>query len=204
MNKNWKNTAFTLLELIISILISSIILILIMSFISKIFNEISYSNKKTHAIMNIYNIESKLKNINWFYLSWSILIDNNWWAWSDVLLLNNNSWWYIFWQVDKNTLQIDSSTWVNIIWEKLFWYKKISSDQLTTLQSDSWAVYDYIFNLDELITDLYLKDLQLKTYNTWSIFTLELDINLNYKNSLNWNLYSDIWNKNIEKIILNF
>jgi len=55
--------AFTLVELIVSVLISAIILIFLMNYLADVFNEISYSNKKTEVLINLYEIEDKFKNL---------------------------------------------------------------------------------------------------------------------------------------------
>ena len=142
--------AMTLVELIVAITISSIILLFLMNFISKVFGEISYSNKKTDAIKKIYSIENQFQNIEEVYSSWDILIDNNTASGADVLIFRNNAnnWWYIVGIVDKNTFKLDWVNNVSTIWEKLLAFRKISSQELSELNSTPNKVYNYKFNLD--------------------------------------------------------
>jgi prepilin-type N-terminal cleavage/methylation domain-containing protein len=80
--------AFTLVELIISIMISAIILFIVISFVNNVFDEIKYTNKKTDILKSFYDIETTFKNKKNKFLSGSILIDNNTGSGTDVLLLN--------------------------------------------------------------------------------------------------------------------
>ncbi len=201
--------AFTLIELTVSVLISAIILIFLMIFLADTFNEIAYSNKKTKLLIEFYELENQLKNIKEQYLSGVILKDNIKWEWSDVILLKTSplepiQWGYIFAQVNKTSFKIDTDKNVDTVWEKVLGYKKISSIQLTELLLDANKVYNYEFNLDEIFPNILLKDFQAKLYNSWKIFDIFLEVNLNYKKQLNWSKYSEIWNESIEKIIFNF
>lgn len=201
--------AFTVVELIIAILISAIILVFLMSYLADTFNEIAYSNKKTKVLINLYEIENKLKSLKWSYLSGEILKDNSEWVWSDIILLKTipwepKPWWYIFAQVDKNTLKVDPNNNVDIIWEKVLAHRKISWNELAELLVNWNKIYEYQFNLDETFPDILLKDFQAKTYNSWSIFEVSLYVNLDYIPESNGNKFSNIWNNEIEKIIFNF
>jgi type II secretory pathway component PulJ len=70
LNKNNLNKkALTLIELIITVMISATILIFLTSFIADTFNEISYSNKKTPLLTKLYEIENKFKTVKQQYLS---------------------------------------------------------------------------------------------------------------------------------------
>ena len=195
--------AMTLVELIVAITISSIILLFLMNFISKVFGEISYSNKKTDAIKKIYSIENQFQNIEEVYSSWDILIDNNTASGADVLIFRNNAnnWWYIVGIVDKNTFKLDWVNNVSTIWEKLLAFRKISSQELSELNSTPNKVYNYKFNLDELIPDLFFKNLQVEKYNTGTILELQFEINLDFKKDFINKKYWNYWLK-IEKFIL--
>ena len=199
--------AFTLVELIVAVTISAIILLFLMSFIADTFNEIAYSNKKTKLLINLYEVEDRFKTLKQQYLSGIILKDNIEWVWSDIILLRTLptepiQWWYIFAQVEEDTLKIDNSSNVNNISKKVLGYRKISSSELLALNSTN--VYDLKFNLDEIFPNIYLKDFQVELYNSWTIIQISLHVNLDYNIELNWWKYSNIWNESIEKIIFNF
>ena len=207
MNKSKK--AFSLVELIIAVFISAVILIIVMSYIADTFNEIATSSKKSKSLIQLYEAENKLKTLKSQYLSGSILINNSEWVWSDIVLLKTsplepNQSWYLFAQVDKNTLEVDPDDNVDNIWKKHLAFRKISSTEISELLSDSSEIYNYKFNLDELFLDILIKDFQVTEYSPWNIFEVSLSLNLDYNEKLDGSKFSEIWNDWIEKIIFNF
>ena len=93
---------------------------------------------------------------------------------------------------------------MDIIWKKVLWYRKVSEEELIEIIWDKNLLYDYKFNLDELMPNILLKDLQVEPYNLWEIFEITFFANLNYTEESNWMRYSEITNERIEKIIFNF
>lgn len=204
MNKTKK--WFTVIELVVAITISATILIFVMSFIASTFSEISYSNKKTQLLVNLYDFENKIKNIREKYLSWTILIDNNSWTWSDIILIRTQAWetnesWYLIAQIEKDTLKIDPNSNIDNINEKYLALRKVNSLELNELIWNPSKVYDYNFNLDEIFEKVLLKDLQAVEYNSWTILEIEMDINLNYNPKLKWSSFKGLWSIYVEKII---
>ena len=173
-----KIKAFTLVELVVSIILSSIIFLFLMNFISKTFSEISYSNNKSKIIMEIYDFEDTIKNIREIYNSGAILKNNPSGTGSDILLLRtsileNKKEWYIIAMISNDLLTIDWNTNVDNIWDKVLAYKKISSYELGLLSWDINEVYNFKFNRDKVFENIKLKDLQLEKYNTWAILRLK-------------------------------
>jgi len=204
-----KIKAFTLVELIVSIILSSIIFLFLMNFISKTFSEISYSNNKSKIIMEIYDFEDTIKNIREIYNSGAILKDNPSGTGSDILLLRNSNLenkkeWYIIAMISNDLLTIDWSGNVDNIWDKVLAYKKISDYEMNLLSWDINEVYNFKFNRDKVFENIKLKDLQLDVYNTWAIFEARFYLNPLYRKKLNWEKYSEIWTSEIEEIVLNF
>lgn len=204
-----KIKAFTLVELIVSIILSSIIFLFLMNFISKTFSEISYSNNKSKIIMEIYDFEDTIKNIREIYNSGAILKDNPSGTGSDILLLRtsnseNKKEWYIIAMISNDLLTIDWSGNVDNIWDKVLAYKKISDYEMNLLSWDINEVYNFKFNRDKVFENIKLKDLQLDVYNTWAIFEARFYLNPFYRKKLNWEKYSEIWTSEIEEIVLNF
>jgi hypothetical protein len=198
-----------LVELLVSITITVIIIIPLLVFITDISSEIWFSNKKTEIISEIYNIEDKILEIKWKYLSGVILINNNSWSWSDVLLLRTKNWetkkeWYIFAQINYNNLLIDWSWNIDNIWEKYLAYRKISSTELTELESNPNNVYNYKFHLDKVFKWILLNNFQLDYYNNNSILELSFFNFINYDWIWLIKKYSEIKKSEIQKYILNF
>ena len=204
-----KIKAFTLVELVVSIVLSSIIFLFLMNFISKTFSEIYYSNNKSKIIMEIYDFEDTIKNIREIYNSGAILKNNPSGTGSDILLFRTSIWenkkeWYIVAMISNDSLTIDWENNVDNIWDKVLAYKKISSYELGLLSWDINEVYNFKFNRDKVFENIKLKDLQLEKYNTWAIFEAKFSLNPSYRKKLNWEKYSEIWTSEIEEIVLNF
>jgi hypothetical protein len=137
------------------------------------------------------------------------LIDNNTGSGTDVLLLNTITWenkqkWFIFAMVNIDTMKIDWKNNAWVIWDKYLWFRKISSQELAQIQSDPNNVYNLQFNYDEIFKDFNLQNFQVQEYNSWSIYEIELYMDMNHKDELNWPLYKYNWFSKIEKIIFDF
>ena len=207
MNKSINIKWFTFVELMVALVLSSIIFLFLMNFVSKTFTEISYSKNKTNIITQIYEFEDEILDIREKYNSGFILINNETWTWSDILLLRNNNenkWWYIIAQVNLDLWVIDSSDNVNIIWNKVLALRKVSSEEIDNLLLVPAWIYYYNFNKDEIYENIKLKDLQIDLFNTWSLIEMNLDINPVYKIKIDWEKYSEIWTSGIERIVINF
>lgn len=208
MRKNFKKW-FTFVELIVALVLSSIIFLFLMNFISKTFEEISYSKNKTKIITQLYEVNDTVKDIREKYSSWDILIDNSEGTWSDILLFRTGSGetkkqWYIFAMISNDNLVIDWSWNVDNLSNKVFAYKKLSSHELDLLSSDINNVYNFKFNRDKVFKDIKLKDFQLEKYNSWAIFEAKFFINPSYRKKLDWQKYSEIGTDKIEEIVLDF
>lgn len=208
MNKIIKNNWFTLVELVVSIVLSSIVFLFIMNFVFKTFTEISYSKNKVNIISQIYEFENTIKNIREEYRSGAILIDNPSGTGSDILLFRQNQInindWYIFAIIDNKSLTIDWNNNINNIGDKVLAYKKVSTLEMNLLTNDINNVYSFVFNRDKVFEKIKLMDFQLTSYNAWALFEFKLLINPFYKKSLDWKKYSEIWTLKIEEFILYF
>jgi hypothetical protein len=103
--------------------------------------------------------------------------------------------------VQRENMKIDPINNIDTIKEKFLWYRKISNTELQELDGNPQKVYDYKFNEDEIFTDMYLKNFQVKIFNSGSIFDIHLDVNLSYKIEKDWLKYSNLQTEKIEKII---
>ena len=201
--------AFTFVELIVALILSSIVFLFLMNFISKTFTEISYSKNKTEIISQIYEFEDIIPNLKEKYNSGSILVNNSSWTGSDILLFRTWIWeikkdWYIFAMINNKKLTIDWSWNVDNIEDKVLSYKKISTEEINLLSSDINNVYNFVFNRDKIFDKIKLKDFQVESYNTWSLFEARFFINPLYRKKLDWQKYSEIWTSQIEEIVLTF
>ncbi|MDQ7009217.1 MAG: prepilin-type N-terminal cleavage/methylation domain-containing protein, partial [Candidatus Gracilibacteria bacterium] len=143
--------AFTFVELIIALILSSIIFLFLMNFISVTFGEISYSKNKTNIISQIYEFEDKIKDLREKYNSGIILKNNTEGTGSDILLFRTSSGeinkkGIIIAMVSNNTLTIDTDNNIDNIEDKVLAYKNISSEELDLLSTDIDDIYTFIFN----------------------------------------------------------
>jgi len=205
INKN----ALTLVELVISILITVIILIPLITFISETNNEISSSQEKTKAQKIIFDIKYKIWDIKQEYLSGEILIDNDSASWSDVLVFKTipsetKKAWYAFGLVDYDSLKLDWKNSIDNIWEKYFWYRKLSETELNELDSNPDKIYDYKFHRDKIFKWLVLKNFQVEKYND-NIYELIFEQYTDFSKSSQKKSYKkEVPKKFIEKFILDY
>ena len=205
INKN----ALTLVELVISILITVIILIPLITFISETNNEISSSQEKTKAQKIIFDIKYKIWDIKQEYLSGEILIDNDSASWSDVLVFKTipsetKKAWYAFGLVDYDSLKLDWKNSIDNIWEKYFWYRKLSETELNELDSEPDKIYDYKFHRDKIFKWLVLKNFQVEKYND-NIYELIFEQYTDFSKSSQKKSYKkEVPKKFIEKFILDY
>ena len=158
-----KILAFTLLELIVSLLIWTIVLIYTFSFVWDTIAELSKSNRQSKILSSFYEFNTKLNNYRNLFVSSEILIDNDFWDGSDILLLRNpsNNLWVIFWVVNKNFMKLENISDYDTYYYKVLWYWELSNGELSDILSNPSNAYNYTFYSDKLFDGFTLKDFQL-------------------------------------------
>lgn len=205
--KFFNNIWFTLAELIVSISISSILLWGIFYFISQNIEEITLSNNKTDFYTDLNYFREKSLSISNTYSSGVVFVDNVSWSWSDILLLTSKikDDWYLIWVVDKSTMKLESgSISYNTYYDKVLWYTRISSSQISDIYTNSWNIYNVSFFKDHIYDNLKVKDFQVDLYNSWSIINIDSSFFLNYNSGFSNQLFSTLAWIEIFKINLNF
>lgn len=202
-NNNW----FTLIELIVSVFISSILLIIIFYFIWINIEEILFSENKTTFYNSLNDFRKDIKSISNTYNSWVILVNNSYWSGSDILLLTSpiKDDWYIIWVVNNETKNLETgSIYYNRYYDKVLWYSRISSWVIADIYLNNSDIYLIPFNRDHLYENLKIKDFQADLYNTWSIIDFDISFLLNYKSNLINQNFIDLSWLDIFRINLNF
>lgn len=196
---------FTFVELIVSITISVIIFIIIFSFVVDSISNLTISNKKAWVLSNFYDIYDTIWDYRNDFSSWNLLIDNPVWSWSDVALIKNihNDKWMVFWIIDKKTMRIESWSLYTKYGDKVFWYKLLSLSELTTIQTNTWEVYNLSFK-DATIFDTPAKSFQSDFFNSWSVFLVDLELLISHNKDYDWKLWTDIPTSNYELFKLSF
>ena len=201
---NTKKNAFTLVELIVAILISSIILIGILIFLWDTMENIASSKANTRNLIAFSEFQNKLNSYKNIYSSWYILVDNNSNSWSDIFIMknNNNDDWILISRIDLDTKKIIED---NKIYKYTpLWIRRISKQEINDINSNTWVIYDYKFQSDKIFYDLNLKDFQITSFNSGSINEFKLIINPYYLDRFNWTEWKEIPTKDLLNINIDF
>lgn len=201
LNKKIKK-AYTLPEVIVATFISVIIISFIFVFLSNIIEGISDTNNEVKILSSFYDFTNKLNNYSNVYITWWILVDNS--VWSDIFLMEDISWetWILFWPVKLYDSRLSTD---NTIYEdKWIWFRKISSTEMIEIKSDVNQVYNYVFQKDQIFSDLKIQDMILVEYNSWYIYDLSLIVDLGFQVSLIWQLRQDLPKDTLRKYNINF
>lgn len=185
-NKNkFTYKAYTLPELLVATFISTILLSFIFIFIWNILSDITDSKNEIIQFSKLYDFIFELNNSNNVYTSWSILIDNTS-TWSDVFIMKDIFWnkWILIWTVKIPDYKINTD---NMYYQDIvLWFRKLSWNELLEVESNPSVIYDYIFQEDQIFSTIKVKDLQFESYNSWSIYNMNLIINTNFNINMIW------------------
>jgi hypothetical protein len=200
----WKQ-ALTLVELVISITISSMVMLIVMIFVADSIETVIWSNKKTEVFDDVFTFKDNFWRFSrWGYLRQNILVSNESGTWSDVILLKNidTAEWVIFWIVDTKTLKLSPNIDYKIYWSKMLGYRKLSTSEVTAVEDTPSDVYNLSFFRDKLYQGLIIKDFQIDTYNSDEILDINIEILLYYNETndgilLSWVNPSDLININL-------
>lgn len=202
----WSQKAFTLVELIVAVVISSIILVVVFSYVSETMRAISYSLKVSEFMTSYQDFTTQLDNYRKIYDYNEIVIDNAKWDGNDVLLLTNWSQesWVLFGVVNAESMQLERNVLYPIYNDKIIWYRELTQQDIIDIDSDAQVVYDYDFFRDKVFEDIKMKDFQALLFNSWSLVDLNLYVNMDYLPWLNGSDFIDISDEYIEKFNINF
>lgn len=186
MDNNKKG--FTIVELMVSIVISIILLGGIFYFLSDTINGIARSSSQAKFLKDFYSFTTILDTGET-----EILFDYGAGVY-DVALLRNldNTSGVILWVVDENSRRLVSSGSTSIYNKNYLWYRSVSQSELTTIDSTPEVVYSYDFFPDKLFYNFHLRDFQLQQYNSWATMDMNLKIFTEFYDWLTWKRWADI------------
>lgn len=173
-----KNKAFTLIELVISILIISIIVVGVSTLLIKISKNIQDGNIKNEIYFSLKEFHND--SYLFSYSSWKVLT----WA----LLLYSSSWWYLIWGYE------DINWWMNYklstdndrYKKKYFWYFRIQANTLSWIINGNLNYSNTYFNDGVVYSKLLLNDFKVESYNSGTIFNIDLYILKKYQTEFEW------------------
>lgn len=180
MDNNKKG--FTIVELMVSLVISVILLGGIFYFLSDTITGIARSSSQSKFLKDFYSFTTILDTGET-----EILFDYNAWIFDVALLrsLDNRSG-VILWVVDDTSKRL-VNTWSSNIYNKNhLWYRSVSESELAILDSTPELVYNYDFFPDKIFYNFYLRDFQLQRYNSWATMDMNLKIFTEFYNELWW------------------
>lgn len=203
----WKSYGFTLIEIMISIMISSFILVWLVTFISKINSDITYTQNKSAIYQDVVDFINTLNKWRMKYyvpvlIAWdatrfdSILL--TWtWSWYETSDVVSWSWtyrWILVWVVDMEKkspryLMLDDKP--SLYWYKYLWIKTLTETQTKNITL-SWALVSQLkFSEDEVFKNLNVVEMKNELYNSWSIIDSFINFNIVPSDDIVWMKVSD-------------
>lgn len=195
--------AFTLTEVVVATLISSIVLWFIFIFLWDISSGIIDTKREIILMSHFYDFSYKLNNLRNVYTTGSILVDNTG-TWSDVFLMKDISGqnWVLFWVVNIADMKLETDN--TVYDDRWVWFRKLSSNELAEVDTNVDFIYDYVFQEDQVFSDLKVQDLNIVSYNSGSIYDLNMSLNLDFQNSLIWQYWADLPRDDLKKFNIDF
>lgn len=169
--KNW----FTLVELVVSMLIMSFILIIIVVFMSGSSKVLIEDNNLTHISQSMIKVKNTLDSVvSKWENEFEILKKPN--TYDSILFMKSNlESGILVWVVDVNTKKLKNA---KTFWENRIWYRAVSKAELQDIFTNSWVIYDAIFQNDKIFELHTIKDFEAKRYS-WNALkkdVLEIDV----------------------------
>lgn len=178
---------FTLIEIVISITISTIILTGVMMLLLKIQTDIITSKQSTNVYTDLTEFTATMRNFSELYESGSIIVSGSG-AYNVALLMRpDNTSGVLVGVVKKSTpwslSRLDQSK--DTYGEKIIAYRKLtSSGQVNAILADTGSIYNVDFFDDWVFKNLLASNFSITPYNSGTIFEYSIDIEAPYHPSL--------------------
>lgn len=199
--------ALTLVELVISITISSVVMLIVLTFVADSIETVISSNKKTEIYEDLFRFKNDFNQFSrWGYFNQDLIVSNVSWSGSDIILMKNidSSKGVIFWVVSKESMSIEPDLGYKIYSDKVLWYRILSENEIIDIETTLTNIYNLKFFPDKVYDGLKVKDFQMDMYNSWAIIDMNMEVLLYYNDSNKWILLKDINPEDLININLNF
>ncbi|MDD2870502.1 MAG: prepilin-type N-terminal cleavage/methylation domain-containing protein [Candidatus Gracilibacteria bacterium] len=195
--------AFTLTEVVVATLISSIVLGFIFIFLGDISGGIVDTKREIILMSHFYDFSYKLNNLRNVYTTGSILVDNTGTG-SDVFLMKDISGQngVLFGVVNIADMKLETDN--TVYDDRGVGFRKLSSNELAEVDTNVDFIYDYVFQEDQVFSDLKVQDLNIVSYNSGSIYDLNMSLNLDFQNSLIGQYWTDLPRDDLKKFNIDF
>lgn len=203
------NKAFTLVELLVATIISSVVLLAVFSITSDVLDEAVFTNKSVTSFSSLYEVDRELNKYKNIYSTGIILIDNTSNVWSDVYMFLNtdNSKWLLVWIVNNYDRLLVPNTDHNLYKDNSLWFRKLTWTWIiNNILSTSSIVYwsDYVFQKDKIFSNFKLKNLQMISYNSGSIREFKFSVNMFFNENLIWESWDELLKDRLLDFTINF
>lgn len=205
MKHIYKTSAFTLIELVVSIVISTIVLVIVFWFTGDTIANLVDINRKSDSLQWVYRLTTILSSHKWKYIIPEVLVDNTLWSGHDVFYMRDpaSNGWVLWAVIDRETLQIEDAENYPYYGDKVLAYRLLSESELVDVAASGSVVYNYTFFEDKIFDEFKTKEFQLELYNSWALIESNIEIVPHYKKELNNIEWQDIPKDDTIKINLN-
>ena len=205
MKSIYKTSAFTLIELVVSIVISTVVLVIVFAFTWDTIANLVDVNRKSDSLKEVYRLTTILSSHKWKYIVPEVLVDNAPWVWHDIYYMKDpaGTSWIIWAVIDTETSRIEDPAKYPYYGNKILGYRLLSEPEITALEADNNIIYDFEFFEDKFFDAFKMKEFQLELYNSGALIESNIEIIPHYKNDLNNIEWSDIPKDDTIKLNIN-
>jgi hypothetical protein len=192
-------SAMTLVELIISVIISWIVLLFVVVYISDVMWLIWMSRHHTNNVKNLHNFSQDFQQLIYKFPEITQYNGSSYGIWNDVIVLKDleNTQGIMLWVIEKDTYQLATTSESEVYSEQFLAYRYLNNSQISSLDTSlsfSWAnVYEnfYVKSLDSQWLWIGLNnllDMNIEVYNT---YWKDLEwVNFDQMNQQNFTLFN--------------
>lgn len=180
---------FTLVELLVSIMISVLLLGGVFYFMSETIVGIARASAHAKFLKDFYGFTTILDTGNL-----DILHDYSFTGGYDVVLLTSldGDSGIIIGVVDASTLKLASTgTFLNYQ-ENILGYRSLSASEISQVQITPNLVYNYSFFPDKVFSNFYMKDFQIESFNSGALTEMTLTVFPQFKENLQWEVWKEL------------
>lgn len=198
---------FTLTELIIAIAISSIVLIVVFTFVIDTISNLSTARSSSDKITSFHDFTLELKKYKNTYGDILLIHDGTSTGWYDVILLKDftSSGWVLIGLVDPENNKLVKDTTYENYKKRVIWIRNLTEGNLVEIGGDVNNIYKYDFFDDKIFDSLFTKDFQVEFFNTGSIAEVSIGVLLDeYNVNFEGQKWTSVPEPNMYTKVINF
>lgn len=165
-----KTRAFTLVELIVSVVISILVLGGILYFIWDVLLGLARTSGEWYFLDDFYEFTTLFesgkfeKTIDY---SPSLGMDGG------IISSGDNKNYMLVWVVNTETMKLVTVEESQYYGKYVLWYANISQNQKTQIESNPQEGYNIMFQNDKIFANMYIADLQISSFNSGALHDFE-------------------------------